>query len=397
MSTSSKNVKIGLIGVGGRLRGVIRRVLAADTEKRISVSAAFDPSAGSHASLRETLGHDYRIAESEEALVNDPEIDWVFVGSWNSNHAQHAIMALDAGKNVFCEKPLATSLEDCLAIREAVKRSGKTFSFGLVLRYSNHYQQIVERLRSGAIGRVVSFEFNETLSFNHGGYIFGNWRRFRENAGTHLLEKCCHDLDLANWIINSLPVKAASFGGRDFFTPANAGHIDRIGPNKEGTAAYNLWPDPTGVDPFGREGGEADIFDNQVAILQYANGVRGTFHTNCNTAIFERRFYICGTEGTLRADLLTGTLEMQRIGWETEMERLDTASCDGHGGGDEFMAAALVRSLLDGEAPLASVNEGIYSALSAFGIDAAADTGCVTDLNPMWSRAGIDPSAVRLR
>ncbi len=391
---SAKTINIGLIGVGGRLRYIVQNILQADTENRVRVAAVFDPSAGSHQALREKLGYDYRIAENEAALVNDPEIDWVFVGSWNRDHARQAIMALDAGKNVFCEKPLATSLEDCLAIREAVKRSGKVFSFGLVLRYSNHYQRIVEQLSSGVIGRIVSFEFNETLGFNHGGYIFGNWRRLRENAGTHLLEKCCHDIDLANWIINSLPVQAASFGGRDFFTPANEGHVTRIGPDKKGSKAYSAWPDPNQVSPFN---GGADIFDNQVAILQYANGVRGTFHTNCNTAIAERRFYICGTEGTLRADLLTGTLEVQRIGWETQVEKIDTNSRDGHGGGDSFMAEALVRSLVHGEAPLAGVNEGIYSAIAAFGIDAAADNRCVTDLRAMWSQAGIDPSAVTLR
>jgi predicted dehydrogenase len=376
------------------MRGIIRRVLEADSTNRIMVSAAYDPSAGSHAALRENLGYDYRVAESEEAVANDPELDWVFIGSWNKDHARQAILALDAGKNVFCEKPLAISLEECLAIREAAKRSGKIFSFGLVLRYSNHYQMIVEKLRSGAIGRIVSFEFNETLAFNHGGYIFGNWRRFRENAGTHLLEKCCHDIDLANWIINSLPVQAASFGGRDFFTPANESHVDRIGPDKTGAVAYRSLPDPDNVNPFR---GEADIFDNQVAILQYANGVRGTFHTNCNTAISERRFYICGTEGTLRADLLTGTLELQRIGWDTVVEKFDTNASDGHGGGDSIMASALVRTLLNGEAPLASVDEGIYSAVAAFGIDAAADNRCVTDLMPMWKQAGIDPATVTLR
>ena len=101
-------------------------------------------------------------------------------------------MALEAGKNVFCEKPLATTLERiCIAIREAARRSGRTFAFGLVLHgIRRDYQRIsVEVIRSGAIGRIVSFEFNETLGFNHGGYIFGNWRRERRNAGTNIPRK----------------------------------------------------------------------------------------------------------------------------------------------------------------------------------------------------------------
>jgi len=395
-ASSSNPVNVGLIGAGGRLRHVVKSMLDQDTGKRIRVLAAFDPSEGSIAAVREQIAGDVRVAPSVEDLVNDPAIDWVFIGSWNRDHARHAIQALDAGKNVFCEKPLATNVADCLAIRDAVRRSGKSFFFGLVLRYSRHYQTIVDKVRSGAIGRIISFEFNETLSFNHGGYIFGNWRRLRENAGTHLLEKCCHDIDLANWIVNSLPVRAASFGGRDFFTPENAGHVQRIGPSEKGETAYSSWPDPLRqqVDPFR---GNADIFDNQVAILQYANGVRASFHTNCNTGIFERRMYLCGTEGTLRADVIEGTLEIARIGWEPQVEKIETNSGDGHAGGDVIMASSLVKTLTEGASPLASVDEGIYSALAAFGIDQAADSGCVADLRPFWQQADIDPAAVRLR
>ncbi len=130
-----------------------------------------------------------------------------------------------------------------------------------------------------------------------------------------------------------------------------------------------------------------------MAILQYANGVRGTFHTNCNAGIPERRFYICGTEGALRADVMSGEVEMQRIGWNSEIEQVDTGVKGGHGGGDEVMAKALVETLLRGTAPLAGVEDGLKSAIAAFGIDQAADAGTVIDLHAMWTQAGIDPAS----
>jgi len=387
-TTSQASVNIGLIGCGARLRGVVKEITAHDRENLIRVAVAYDPDPASIEALREQFGRDCRNSPTEEALVNDPEIEWVFIGSWNCHHARQAILALNAGKNVFCEKPLAMTLKDCLAIREAAQKSGKVFAFGLVLRYSSHYQRIMELVSSGAIGRIVSFEFNETLGFTHGGYIFGNWRKNRQNAGTHLLEKCCHDIDLANWIIGSLPVRAASFGGRDFFTPQNASHVERIGPDEQGAIAYSAWPDPQRSSPFD---GKADIFDNQVAILEYANGVRGTFHTNCNAGMPERRFYLCGTEGTLRADLVASTIEIQRIGWDSKIEKIDTRVTDGHGGGDQAMGNAMVETLLRGVAPLASCEDGIKSAIVAFGLDQAADEGRVVDLNAMWSESGINP------
>ena len=387
-SAPSKKLNIGVIGYGGRLRDVVSRILAEDQEHRLRVVAACDPDPGSQNLIRKDFGTDCRICSSEEDLVNDPELDWVFIGSWNCHHARQAVLALNAGKNVFCEKPLATSLEDCLAIREAAKKSGKTFAFGLVLRYSPHCQRVKEVIRSGVLGRIVSFEFNETIEFNHGGYIFGNWRREKRHAGSHILEKCCHDLDLANWFIDSLPVKIASFGGRDFFTPENATQVERIGPNEKGDPAYSTWPDAKRRSPFD---GQGDILDNQVVILEYANGVRGTFHANCNSGIPERRFYICGTEGAMRGDLVSGQIEVQKIGWKSKLEKIDSFEGGGHGGGDEVMAKSLLQTFLHGAQPLASVQEGIQSAIVAFGIDQAVEENRVIDLNKMWHQAGIIP------
>lgn len=386
-SSSQKIVNVGLIGCGGRMKGVMQKILEQDLEHRIRLTSVFDPDPESQKAARDTFGDDFHFCTSEEELTSNPELDWVMIGSWNCHHARQSILALNAGKNVFCEKPLATTLEDCLAIRDAVRKSGRAFAFGLVLRYSPLYQRIEELVRSGTIGELISFEFNETLRFNHGGYIFGNWRRERENAGTHLLEKCCHDIDLANWIVGALPIRAASFGGRDFFIPKHASMMERIGPNEKGQPAYCSWADPNRRNPFD---GEGDICDNQVAILEYSNGVRGTFHTNCNAGLPERRFYICGTEGSLRADLFTGDIEIGRIEWESKKEVIHTDVECGHGGGDEVMAKSLVETLLHGTDPLASVENGLESAIAVFGMDQAADTGCTVDLRPMWKQAEIN-------
>jgi predicted dehydrogenase len=385
-SPSTAPVRLGVIGAGGRMCHVLGHLLAAAPTGRIAVTAAHDPDPEALTALRKVCRCDFEEVKSEEALVCHAKVDWVFIGSWNVFHARQAVAALLAGKNVFCEKPLATTLEDCLAVRDAVNQSGRVFAFGLVLRYSPLYQKIREWVMAGRIGRIISFEFNETLGFNHGGYIFGNWRRRRANSGSHLLEKCCHDLDLVNWITGSLPVRVASFGGRDFFVSANAHHVERIGPNAEGKPAYGTWPDPGRVSPFS-DG--ADIVDNQVAILEYASGARAAFHTNCNAGLPERRMYLCGTEGSLRADAVTGTIELQRIGHEPRIERIETGAAGGHAGGDEMMAQGLVATLLEGRAPLASIEEAVRSCVAAFAIDQAMAEGRVVDLDSWWKAAGI--------
>jgi predicted dehydrogenase len=236
----------------------------------------------------------------------------------------------------------------------------------------------------------VSFEFNETLHPEHGGFIHGDWRRRRGQSGTFLLEKCCHDIDLSIWFSGKLPVRVASFGGLNFFVPGQAHQAARIGPDKDGRAAYRTWFNPNGVDPFA---GDQDIFDNQVAILEFAGGIRATFHTNCNAAIMERRFYILGTEGAIRADARSGIVEVARIGHGELVERLGTGSTDGHSGGDEVMAEHLEETLLSGRPPAAGLAEAVNSLVACGGIDRACDEQRVVDLAPAWAELGIDPGS----
>ena len=384
-----KKIGIGVIGCGGRLRDVLTHLQAATDQ--VEVVALCDPNPHSIQAARERFNPAARQHADEQALANDPAVDWVMVGSWNCLHARHVIAAFDAGKHVFCEKPLALTVADCLSMRAAWKKSGRRFSIGFTLRYSPHYRRIREIIAAGKLGQILSMEFNETIPFNHGGYIHADWRRKTEWAGSHLLEKCCHDLDLANWMTGSVAVKAASFGGCDFFTPANAYHMARIGKSPEGRDAFTTWNRPNIMgnvnNPFT---GDKDILDNQVAILQYANGIRSTFHTNCNSGIPERRMYICGTEGALRADVMNGQLEMQRIGFNTVLENCRTDAAGGHGGGDAILGASLADTMLRGAEPLSTLEDGLRAAFTAFGIDEAQRTGTVVDLTPMWRQAGID-------
>jgi len=381
MSTST--IGIGAVGCGGRLRGILKRVLQQD--ERIELRALCDPSEASIAAARE-LAPAARCFDDHRAMAADPSVDWVFIGSLNCLHREHAVAALQAGKHVFCEKPLATNLDDCLAIREAWRAADRTLSLGFVLRYSPHYQVIREQVRSGRLGRILSMEFNETLDYEHGGFIHADWRRQTRFAGSHLLEKCCHDLDLVNWILDSRPLRAASFGGCDYFRPDNAGEADRIGPDAEGRAAFSKWPRTVNVSPFNDD---KDIVDNQVAIVEYDNGTRATFHSNCCGSMPERRMYLCGSRGTLRADVHAGVIEFCPIAPGAEVERLDSGVRGGHGGADGKLAEHLAATLLNGEPPLASVDAGIESAVAAFGIDQAMAEGRVLDLTELWRRAGI--------
>jgi predicted dehydrogenase len=376
-----KSIGIGVIGCGVMGRLVVRELLK--QSKKLEIKGLFDPDKRSIQAALDEFNPHAKVYKDYHSLVKSQDIDWVMIASWNCSHREQVIAAFQAGKNIFCQKPLATNVNDCLAMCRAWKKSGKMFNIGFTLRYSPHYRKIKELLDEGLVGEIISMEFNETLDFNHGGYIMGDWRRLTKYAGTHLLEKCSHDIDIANWMVDSDASRVASFGGLDFFNPKNKKQIKRLGKNSEGKDAYRTWGGMINLNPFTSK---KDIIDNQVAIIEYANGARATFHTNCNAAIPERRVYILGTEGAIRADVIAGTIETKRIGFDTKIEKVNACVSGGHGGGDQVLGKELAESMLKGAKPATGLMDGLKSAITCFAIDKAMETGRVVSMAPYLRR-----------
>lgn len=371
---------IGLIGVGSMGRYVADLVQKKSNE--VALTSLYDPNEKSVSRTREYLGFDGQVCDSVETLLAG-RCDWVMIASWNCYHAEQSIAAFNAGKHVFCQKPLATTLEECLAMRAAWRESGKQFVIGFTLRYSPHYRKLKRLIADGAIGDIVSIDFNETLGFNHGGYIMGDWRRLKENAGSHVLEKCCHDIDIVNWLVDARARRVASFGGTDFFTPDNERHIQRLGVDEKGRDAYRVRRGTIGENPFT---GDKDIVDNQVVILEFDNHVRASFHMNSNSGIPERRMYIVGTEGAIRSDVISGRIELARVGFNERVTDLSGEAVGMHGGGDDVLATELVSAMLQGTPMSAGIDEGLAAAVTCFAIDEALDTGQVVDMAGWWDR-----------
>ncbi len=379
--------KIGVIGCGAMGLGVVEALLACDP--RLQVAAICDPDSRSVNKALGALESRPEICPDYHEIMAMPDVQWVMIASWNCYQSEQVVAAFEAGKHVFCQKPIALSLDECVRMKNAWEASDERhFNVGFTLRYSPHYRKIKQLIDDGCIGSIISIEFNETIDFNHGAFIMGDWRRLKKNTGTHLLEKCCHDIDLVNWMLNSRANRVASFGGLDFFLPENAHHVERVGPRDDGKAAYGTWQGRglVELDPFRAD---KDIVDNQVAIVEYENGVRATFHTNTNAAIPERRMYILGTEGAIRSDVMPGTIELRRIGWESETQDFSTKGSGGHGGGDKILARELADSMLDGVPPSVGLIEGLVSAVTCFAIDDAMDTGTVVDVTPYWEACDI--------
>jgi len=103
--------------------------------------------------------------DSIEDLLADPSIDAVSVCTANHTHAAITIQALQAGKHVLCEKPMATTLEDCQAMVDAANKAGKVLVIGQNQRLTKTHKKARELIRNGEIGQIIGFR----TTFGHGG------------------------------------------------------------------------------------------------------------------------------------------------------------------------------------------------------------------------------------
>ena len=375
-----KKVSVAVLGCGDRSRKVIGNLLE-DSQRQVEIAAVYDPDASEMEFVKTTWQTpEAKSCSSAQEAIDFPGVEWVMIFSPNAFHHDQILAAFKAGKHVFSEKPIGTTMEDCVSIYNAYRASGRIFATGFVLRYAPLYRKAKELLDSGKFGRIISINADENVSPHHGGYIMVNWRRNSALAGPHILEKCCHDLDLINWFCQSHVSRVSSFGGRDFFVPENEWIHE-----KYGHEVFFKWRDPHAVaSPFTSD---KDLMDNQVAIFEYRNHIRVQFQCTMSNPIPTRRMYFSCTEGTLELDLYSQYIRYRLLGSDEE-QRISFKGADGHGGGDSYIMKELFHTMLTGEEPKCSGNEGLESAVVALAIDRAAKTGNVVDLEPVWTQLG---------
>ncbi|MBM4465803.1 MAG: Gfo/Idh/MocA family oxidoreductase [Chloroflexi bacterium] len=136
-------------------------------------------------------------------------------------HLAPTIAALEAGYDVLLEKPMATTVEDCVRLVQTAERSGRVLMLCHVLRYTSFFSALHDVIAAGRLGEIITVEHRENVSFWHmaHSYVRGNWRHSR--LAPMILAKCCHDFDILFW--NLGPVKRlSSFGSLLHYRAENA-------------------------------------------------------------------------------------------------------------------------------------------------------------------------------
>ncbi|GCB52193.1 Gfo/Idh/MocA family protein [Streptomyces sp. NL15-2K] len=142
-------VRIGVIGAGMIGQDHIRRLTEVVAGAQVTAVTDLDQARAAEVAAR--VGATALPTGAD--LIASPEVDAVLVTSWGPTHAEHVLNAIAAGKPVFCEKPLATTAEDCLRVVEAERaRGSRLVQVGFMRRFDAGYRQMKEVIASGSIG-----------------------------------------------------------------------------------------------------------------------------------------------------------------------------------------------------------------------------------------------------
>ncbi len=205
-----KPLRIGFLGTGLIAENHARGLSATDDA---TIVACYDIDA--ERCERFAANHDAAAMDTPEAVIASS--DAIYVCAWTAAHPELVAAAADAGRAVFCEKPLAVDLTTVEQMINTVDRVGVINQVGLVLRRSPAFRWVTETTRTQDVGRLMSIVFRDDQYIPIQGMYGSTWRADAAKAGAGtLIEHSIHDLDLITWMmgpVSSVAARTANFHG----------------------------------------------------------------------------------------------------------------------------------------------------------------------------------------
>ena len=217
-------MRFGLIGYGLWGRHHAAAIAAAPGASLAAIACAHEATAAT--ARRDFPGVPVEIGY--RALLARRDVDAVAVVVPNHLHAEVGVAALEAGKDVLLEKPMATTLEDCDRLLAAARRSGRVLTVGHELRLSAQYGRIKALIDAGEIGAPAYAAFSLfRFPFRPGS---AGWRYDPARVGSWILEEPVHFFDFMMWYFDGLgdPLSVQAFGNVGARGPGLSDHFTAI-------------------------------------------------------------------------------------------------------------------------------------------------------------------------
>ena len=251
---STKAIKIGLVGCGGRGTGAASQALNADDYSELTAVAdvyqeRIDESLNQLRTVSDgKISHKVKVDPKNQFVgldayqkLIDSGVDVVLLATPPGFRPQHIRAVIEAGKHVFCEKPVAVDapgVRDVLESVKLAKQKNISLVSGFCWRYSNYIKETFEQIESGAIGDIVAYYATYYTSpvkpmpdaserpagMSDVEWQIRNWYNFGWLCGDSLVEQAVHSVDKVAWAMKDAPpVSCVATGGRQI--PAKGGNI----------------------------------------------------------------------------------------------------------------------------------------------------------------------------
>ncbi len=234
---ANSTVRLGIIGCGNRGSGVAASFMENTDTRVVAIAELFEDklmkAKERFNKLCSDMGypaiknsHLFVGSKGYMRLLETKDIDAVQISTPTFLHSEILSDAVDAGKHIYCEKPVATDVYGCRRTMLAGKRADGRLSIaiGLQIRHATPFVEMVKRIHAGAIGDIVMGQAHYLSGFSKlpdvppGASLdeirIRNFYFYRDLMGGCILDQGVHPIDVCNWIMQSHPIKAAGIGGR---------------------------------------------------------------------------------------------------------------------------------------------------------------------------------------
>lgn len=392
--------RYAIVGTGVRAVGMWGRPLAERYADVLEFVGLCDVNPLRVEAARKAIGVACPTFTSLDAMLEQARPELLMVTTVDASHESCIVAALERGVDVLTEKPMVVDEQQCQAVLDAERRSGREIGVTFNYRYAPKHQKIKELLLAGAIGRVSSVDFSWYLDTSHGADYFRRWHRLRAKGGSLWVHKSTHHFDLVNWWLDADPVEVSAFGSLQRYGKQGAFRHSHCRPcphKAECAFHWDITKDPRLValyvdcekaDGYLRDGcvfrEDVDIPDTMNAIVRYSNGVSMSYSLNAFMPIEGYRLAFNGTEGRLEVR------DFERQPWpaaeETEMhvvrnfgerQKIEIQNASGgHGGGDDVLRDLLFRGLeLPAHMRMPGSRAGAMSCLTGIAARKSMDDG----------------------
>ena len=360
-------MKLGIIGLGARMNSVLNLLLKAEPELAVVGLLDSNPAAAlERVPEKDRAG--VRVFDTVREMVEGVRPDALAIGTRCDSHAHFAIEAADCGLPLFLEKPVATCMEDAIALEKAFLSNPCPVLVSFPLRASLVWEQAKKMVAAGTTGRVEHF-----LAVNYvpyGDVYFNGWYRDYKVTQGLFIQKATHDFDYLADLAGAPITRVAAM--------SSCGRVHRDLAQKPEP------PDPDVLyfaDIGSPETGMNE--DSSSVLLEFSNGLKGVY-----TQVFfskrgaKRGAVISGVHGMVEFDFYTGEIRGTR-----HREPLNsTVAIEGKGahfGGDTLLAENFLAMVRDGASSIAPLDAGLQSVYACLAAKASAENGQFVDVRQL--------------